>query len=189
MSVSYDPFAIKSLVATRIANSLGLAIHEGVCTAVVTILTDNDQFSAPFTLGVAQYVQYDISLGQDWIAISGHAGFTGKYTAFICFTVALLIINIASAAAFTEALESSSPIIASTSRHEQRDECACISLDALSMISNSPDIHLNFTVCDHGPALFTIEFWIDSRRALNYLQLLQSYVLYERCYEFDHWLC
>lgn len=69
--VFYDTFATNSFVATHAVTRLGLSVNEGVCSAEVTVIDDDndgDQLSARITLNVIRYAQYDISLGRDWVA-------------------------------------------------------------------------------------------------------------------------
>ena len=83
VSVFHNTFATKSFVAAHVADSLGLAVHEGVCSATVTVITGDDQLSAPFALSVVEHAQYDVLLGRDWVAISNC---DGKYNlvSFCC---------------------------------------------------------------------------------------------------------
>lgn len=71
VSVFYDTFATNSFVATHAVTRLGLSVNEGVCSAEVTVIDDDDdgdRLSARITLNVIRYAQYDISLGRDWVA-------------------------------------------------------------------------------------------------------------------------
>ena len=71
VSVFYDTFVTNLFMATHAITRLGLSVNEGVCSAKVTVINDDDdgdQLSARITPNVIQYAQYDILLGRDWVA-------------------------------------------------------------------------------------------------------------------------